>query len=273
MLRVDPDAVAQPVAVERKKRRVDLDDDEIGEEKPKLPPKRKLKELSRMIVAKLQQKGNLKASSNIVLVPQHWSFKRKYSQDKGGIEKLAWKLPDFIKRIGVMKVRQLLQERENRKTTKVKMRKRVRLKLTKPCAFWDRRRKSSGTPPTWMAVEKFRGKNHKGQPLESLTVRGWRILSRTEYFQGLVPFSLPDSVHHCGRSRQWFTVRRILCKGTLARNPRCSRLRRIGEADISTSVEVDQCAVNHLEEAVRSFTAIGAGVDRRALTSPSVVYC
>ncbi|GFU69429.1 hypothetical protein TNCV_5123551 [Trichonephila clavipes] len=40
--------------------RVDLDDDEIEEEKPKLL-KRKLKKLSRMIVAKLQQKVNLKA--------------------------------------------------------------------------------------------------------------------------------------------------------------------------------------------------------------------
>ncbi|GFY09027.1 syntaxin-binding protein 5-like [Trichonephila clavipes] len=56
-----------------------------------------------MTVAKLQQKMNLKASSNIVLIPHHWSFKREYSQDKRGREKLAWKLPDFIKRIGVVK--------------------------------------------------------------------------------------------------------------------------------------------------------------------------
>ncbi|GFT89041.1 hypothetical protein TNCV_3084711 [Trichonephila clavipes] len=119
MLNVNPDDVAQPVAVEEEKglsnvplisaedetyeekeetpvderkakakgdvnpvilskERVDLDDDEIEEEKPKLP-KRKLKNLSRMIVAKLQQKVNLKASSNIVLVPQHWSFKRLFA--------------------------------------------------------------------------------------------------------------------------------------------------------------------------------------------------
>ncbi|GFW75343.1 hypothetical protein TNCV_4189971 [Trichonephila clavipes] len=56
-----------------------------------------------MTVAELQQKLNLKTSSNIILIPQKRSFKRKYSQDKGGIEKLAWKLPDFIKRIGTMK--------------------------------------------------------------------------------------------------------------------------------------------------------------------------
>ncbi|GFS36369.1 uncharacterized protein TNIN_188211 [Trichonephila inaurata madagascariensis] len=109
MLRADPDATAQSVAVEEEKglskvplisaddetyeekeetpvderkdkakgdvnpiilnkERVDLDDDEIEEEKLKMP-KRKLKKLSRMTVAKLQQKVNSKASSNIVLIP------------------------------------------------------------------------------------------------------------------------------------------------------------------------------------------------------------
>ncbi|GFQ90759.1 splicing factor 3B subunit 2 [Trichonephila clavata] len=80
-----------------------------------------------MIVAELQQKGNLKASSNIILLPHHWCFKRKYSQGKRGIEKPAWELPDFIKPVGTMKVRQALQEREDQKTTKAKMPKRVRL--------------------------------------------------------------------------------------------------------------------------------------------------
>ncbi|GFX77494.1 hypothetical protein TNCV_4025441 [Trichonephila clavipes] len=50
-----------------------------------------------MTVTKLQRKVNLKASSNIVLVPQHW--RREYSQGKRGREKLAGKLPDFIKQI------------------------------------------------------------------------------------------------------------------------------------------------------------------------------
>ncbi|GFU78824.1 uncharacterized protein TNCV_4771871 [Trichonephila clavipes] len=45
-------------------------------------------------------------------------------------------------------------------------------------------------------------------------------------------------------------------KGTLARNPRCSRRRRIDEADVSTLVAVDQRVANCLEEAVRSFTAM-----------------
>ncbi|GFV61986.1 uncharacterized protein TNCV_4107891 [Trichonephila clavipes] len=42
------------------------------------------------------------------------------------------------------------------------------------------------------------------------------------------------------------------------RNPWCSRRRRIDEADISTSVAVDQRTAKCLEEAVRSFTVMGS---------------
>ncbi|GFT50571.1 hypothetical protein TNCV_551641 [Trichonephila clavipes] len=58
----------------------------------------------------------------MVLIPQHWSLRREYSQDKSGIEKLAWKLTDFIKRDGTVNIRR--SSRGNRST-----RKRVRLKL------------------------------------------------------------------------------------------------------------------------------------------------
>ncbi|GFV00092.1 hypothetical protein TNCV_4057641 [Trichonephila clavipes] len=47
---------------------------------------------------RITTKVNLKALSNMVLIPQHWSFRREYSQDKSGMGKLAWKLTDFIKR-------------------------------------------------------------------------------------------------------------------------------------------------------------------------------
>ncbi|GFX45812.1 uncharacterized protein TNCV_934511 [Trichonephila clavipes] len=64
------------------------------------------------------------------------------------------------------------------------------------------------------------------------------------------------SLDHCRRSRRYFAVRGILYKGTIARNPQCSRRQRIDEVDIRTSVAVDQRAANCLEEAVRSFTAM-----------------
>ncbi|GFV76632.1 uncharacterized protein TNCV_4728521 [Trichonephila clavipes] len=75
-----------------------------------------------MIVAELQQKVNLKASSNMVLIPRHWSFRREYSQDKSGMGKHAWKPTDFINRAGTVKIRR--SSPENRRT-----KKRVRLKL------------------------------------------------------------------------------------------------------------------------------------------------
>ncbi|GFY43378.1 uncharacterized protein TNIN_93381 [Trichonephila inaurata madagascariensis] len=113
------------------KERVDSDDYEIGEETPKLP-ERKPKKLSRMTVAKLQQTVGLKASSNMVFIPQNWSFRRECSQDKSRIGKLAWKLMDFIKRDGTIKIRRSSRERENCKT-----RKRVRLKLKTHNISWD----------------------------------------------------------------------------------------------------------------------------------------
>ncbi|GFT37401.1 hypothetical protein TNCV_1211971 [Trichonephila clavipes] len=82
-----------------------------------------------MSVTKLKGKVNLKASNNIVLVSQHWSFKHEYSQDKRGIGTLAWKQPDFIKRTGNGKGRKSLRAREDQETRKFQMRKRVGLKL------------------------------------------------------------------------------------------------------------------------------------------------
>ncbi|GFU93376.1 uncharacterized protein TNCV_1861061 [Trichonephila clavipes] len=69
--------------------------------------------------------------------------------------------------------------------------------------------------------------------------------------------------------------------GTLVRNVRCSRRRRIDEADISTPVAVDLRAVNCMEEAVRSFTAMrsrrrSSRADvtfRRTLPVFQIVWC
>ncbi|GFR14980.1 uncharacterized protein TNCT_472731 [Trichonephila clavata] len=109
---------------------VNLDDYEFEEERPKLS-KEKLKKLSRMTVEEVKQKecvnSNLKASSNVILVPHHLCFKCKNSQDKRGVERHALELLDFIKRFGIMRRRQALRERT--KTTNAKLRKRVRIKL------------------------------------------------------------------------------------------------------------------------------------------------
>ncbi|GFW83615.1 uncharacterized protein TNCV_2204641 [Trichonephila clavipes] len=110
----DQYAVAQSVVVEKEKEEISVDD-EIEEEKLNLP-KRKRKHLSRRTVAELQQKVNLKASSNMVLIPQHWSLRREYSQDESGIGKLAWKLSDFIKRDGTVKIARKSKHQEKSST-------------------------------------------------------------------------------------------------------------------------------------------------------------
>jgi len=126
------------------------DDDEQKEDKEKLS-KRKLKKLTRLSVAELKQLVSrpdvvemhdvtardpkllvqLKAYRNTVQVPRHWCFKRKYLQGKRGIEKPPFDLPAFIKKTGIMEMRESLQEREDAKTLKAKMRERVRPKMGK----------------------------------------------------------------------------------------------------------------------------------------------
>ncbi|XP_004531291.1 splicing factor 3B subunit 2 isoform X3 [Ceratitis capitata] len=132
----------------------DDDDDEENEEtkedKEKLS-KRKLKKLTRLSVAELKQLVSrpdvvemhdvtardpkllvqLKAYRNTVQVPRHWCFKRKYLQGKRGIEKPPFDLPAFIKKTGIMEMRESLQEKDDAKSLKSKMRERVRPKMGK----------------------------------------------------------------------------------------------------------------------------------------------
>merc|ERR1719278_1249604 len=133
------------------------DDDDMIEEKEdedddkqKLS-KRKLKKLNRLSVAELKQLVtrpdvvemhdvtakdpgllvHLKSIRNTVPVPRHWCFKRKYLQGKRGIEKPPFDLPEFIKKTGIMEMRAALQEKEEAKGMKSKMREKVRPKLGK----------------------------------------------------------------------------------------------------------------------------------------------
>ncbi|RZC34517.1 splicing factor 3B subunit 2 [Asbolus verrucosus] len=127
----------------------DLEDKKI-DDKSKMS-KRKLKKLTRLSVAELKQLVSrpdvvemhdvtardpkllvqLKAHRNTVQVPRHWCFKRKYLQGKRGIEKPPFNLPDFIKRTGIMEMRASLQDKDESKTLKAKMREKARPKLGK----------------------------------------------------------------------------------------------------------------------------------------------
>uniref|UniRef100_A0A182JSS1 PSP proline-rich domain-containing protein n=1 Tax=Anopheles christyi TaxID=43041 RepID=A0A182JSS1_9DIPT len=151
------DAEKEKAAAETKKidDGMDDDDDDMGDQdekddKEKIS-KRKLKKLNRLTVAELKQLVTrpdvvemhdvtardpkllvqLKSHRNTVQVPRHWCFKRKYLQGKRGIEKPPFDLPAFIKKTGIMEMRASLQEKDEAKTLKAKMRERARPKMGK----------------------------------------------------------------------------------------------------------------------------------------------
>lgn len=128
----------------------DDSDDEAKPDVPKLS-KKKLRRMNRLTVAELKQLVarpdvvemhdvtaqepkllvHLKATRNTVPVPRHWCFKRKYLQGKRGIEKPPFELPEFIRRTGIQEMREALQEKEDAKSMKTKMREKVRPKMGK----------------------------------------------------------------------------------------------------------------------------------------------
>ncbi|XP_077301183.1 splicing factor 3b subunit 2 [Arctopsyche grandis] len=154
----DPALQAKLAPIPRKPEKVrdqfevdeETEEKKANDEKERLS-KRKLKKLSRLSVAELKQLVSrpdvvemydvtardpkllvqLKAHRNTVQVPRHWCYKRKYLQGKRGIEKPAFDLPDFIKKTGIMEMRASLQDKEETKTLKAKMRERARPKLGK----------------------------------------------------------------------------------------------------------------------------------------------
>uniref|UniRef100_H2YDL3 PSP proline-rich domain-containing protein n=1 Tax=Ciona savignyi TaxID=51511 RepID=H2YDL3_CIOSA len=128
------------------------DDDSNDEDDGKVKiSKKKLRRMNRLSVAELKQLVtrpdvvemhdvtaqdpcllvHLKAARNSVTVPRHWCFKRKYLQGKRGFEKPPFELPQCIKNTGIMEMRQALQEKEDSRTLKTKMREKVRPKLGK----------------------------------------------------------------------------------------------------------------------------------------------
>ncbi|CAD5232010.1 unnamed protein product [Bursaphelenchus xylophilus] len=72
---------------------------------------------------------HLKAYRNTVPVPRHWNAKRKYLAGKRGFERPPFDLPDFIKRTGIMEMRETMWEKEGEQTLKSKMRERMRPKM------------------------------------------------------------------------------------------------------------------------------------------------
>ncbi|XP_068443588.1 splicing factor 3B subunit 2 [Clinocottus analis] len=143
-------AVLRKKGFEDEKKDSDDSDDDMRSDLPKLS-KKKMRRMNRLTVAELKQLVarpdvvemhdvtahepkllvHLKATRNTVPVPRHWCFKRKYLQGKRGIEKPPFELPEFIKKTGIQEMREALQEKEDAKTMKTKMREKVRPKMGK----------------------------------------------------------------------------------------------------------------------------------------------
>ena len=72
---------------------------------------------------------HLKAASNSVPVPPHWSAKKRYLSSKRGYEKLPFQLPDFIVNTGISRIRGLQLEKEAERTSKSRQRDRMRPRM------------------------------------------------------------------------------------------------------------------------------------------------
>ncbi|SAL95959.1 hypothetical protein [Absidia glauca] len=129
----------------------DQDNDSDTDAKDQVISKKKLKQLTRPSVAELKQMVSkpeavewwdvnaedpkllvqLKSYRNTVPVPVHWSQKRKYLQNKRGIEKPPFELPEFIKDTGIMEMRDAVKEKEDAAGLKSKMREKVAPRMGK----------------------------------------------------------------------------------------------------------------------------------------------
>eukprot|EP00055_Hartaetosiga_balthica_P017206 m.113650 g.113650 ORF g.113650 m.113650 type:complete len:537 (+) comp9268_c0_seq2:12-1622(+) len=132
-------------------RQVKFEEDEEEDEDGAKLTKKQLRKRSRLTVAQLKQVVTrpdvvemhdvnspdpttlvkLKSTRNSVPVPRHWCSKRKYLQGKRGIEKPAYQVPDFIKKTGIVEMRQALDEREKEMNMKARMRNKIRPKMGK----------------------------------------------------------------------------------------------------------------------------------------------
>lgn len=74
---------------------------------------------------------HLKAWPNSVQVPANWRQKRKYLQNKRGMEKRVFQLPSYIADTGVGEIRDAQMEADDKKTLKQKQREKMRAKSGK----------------------------------------------------------------------------------------------------------------------------------------------
>ncbi|KAI9188942.1 hypothetical protein H9P43_000364 [Blastocladiella emersonii ATCC 22665] len=129
----------------------DSDNDGEGDDGEGGMSNRKLRKAARLTVAELKQLVDrpevvdwvdvtatdptllvaIKSLRNTVPVPVHWSQKRKYLQNKRGLEKDPFKLPDFIIATGILEMRETQAEKDGDARLKQKTRERTQPKMGK----------------------------------------------------------------------------------------------------------------------------------------------
>jgi len=72
-----------------------------------------------------------KAYKNAVQIPRHWSNKRRYMSAKRGVDKVPFKLPEYIEQTGIAKIRQAVLAKEAERDIKAKQRAKMRPKTGK----------------------------------------------------------------------------------------------------------------------------------------------
>ncbi|KAI9221166.1 hypothetical protein BC828DRAFT_405173 [Blastocladiella britannica] len=127
----------------------DSDAEDVGPNAPL--SNRKLKKAARLSVAELKQLVDkpeivewvdvtapdpkllvdLKGTRNTVPVPLHWSLKRKYLQNKRGLEKEPFRLPEFILATGILEMREAVGAKEDGSSLKSRTRERTQPKMGK----------------------------------------------------------------------------------------------------------------------------------------------
>ena len=73
----------------------------------------------------------LKGLKNTVAVPRHWCQKRKFLQNKRGVLKQPFKLPDYIEATGIAKMRDPFNDKQAGRTVRQKLRHRMNPKIGK----------------------------------------------------------------------------------------------------------------------------------------------
>ena len=70
----------------------------------------------------------LKSQPNVVQVPRHWSSKRKYMANKRSVDRVPYRLPDYVEATGIAKIRAAVIQKEQEKSLKARQKEKIRPK-------------------------------------------------------------------------------------------------------------------------------------------------